>query len=88
MGCDIHLYVERKVPGIGWVSLEDPNEHYNGLTNRNYSIFAILANVRNGRGFAGIVTGTGFNPISEPRGLGLEQYMAMIVLPFKMKKLD
>jgi hypothetical protein len=37
--------------------------------HRNYDLFAILADVRNGRGFAGIQTGEGFNPISEPRGL-------------------
>jgi hypothetical protein len=36
---------------------------------RNYDVFAILANVRNGRGFAGVVTGGGFNPIAMPRGL-------------------
>lgn len=36
---------------------------------RNYDLFAILANVRNGRGFAGILTGTGFKPIDMPRGL-------------------
>lgn len=36
---------------------------------RNYDLFAILANVRNGVGFAGIPTGTGFNPIAMPRGL-------------------
>lgn len=36
---------------------------------RNYDLFAMLAGVRNGRGFAGVVTGAGFNPISEPRGL-------------------
>jgi len=39
------------------------------LGQRNYNFFAILADVRNGRGFAGIDTGNGFNPISEPRGL-------------------
>lgn len=37
--------------------------------HRNYNLFAILANVRNGRGFAGCLTGMGFNPISEPRDL-------------------
>lgn len=36
---------------------------------RNYSVFAILANVRNGHGFAGVLTGEGFNFISTPRGL-------------------
>lgn len=37
--------------------------------DRNYDVFAILADVRNGVGFAGIDTGDGFVPISEPRGL-------------------
>jgi len=36
---------------------------------RNYSLFAMFANVRNGHGFAGISTGTGFKPIAMPRGL-------------------
>lgn len=36
---------------------------------RCYDDFAILADVRNGRGFAGIKTGEGFVPISEPRGV-------------------
>lgn len=38
-------------------------------TGRNYNLFAMLADVRNGRGFAGIPTGEGFEPISEPRGI-------------------
>lgn len=37
--------------------------------NRNYNVFAVLANVRNGYGFAGVMTGRGFNVIAEPRGL-------------------
>jgi hypothetical protein len=36
---------------------------------RNYDLFAILADVRNGYGFAGCDTGDGFIPISEPKGL-------------------
>lgn len=36
---------------------------------RNYDWFAILADVRNGRGFAGIKTGEGFDIIAEPRGV-------------------
>lgn len=36
---------------------------------RHYDWFAILANVRNGYGFAGVVTGEGFNVISQPRGI-------------------
>jgi hypothetical protein len=39
---------------------------YNG---RNYNLFAILADVRNGRGFAGVKTGEGYNPISMPKGV-------------------
>ena len=39
---------------------------------RNYNLFAILANVRNGRGFAGAKTGEGFIPISEPRGFPMD----------------
>lgn len=49
----------------GW---EIPYEQriYSG---RNYDLFAILANVRNGRGFAGVPTGEGFDPISMPKGI-------------------
>jgi len=38
-------------------------------TGRSYDWFAILADVRNGRGFAGIKTGDGFEIIDEPRGV-------------------
>lgn len=37
--------------------------------SRSYDTFAILANVRNGHGFAGIKTGDGFRPIAMPRGV-------------------
>lgn len=36
---------------------------------RNYDVFAMLADVRNGRGFAGCDTGDGFNPIADPKGV-------------------
>ena len=36
---------------------------------RSYDWFAILADVRNGRGFAGVRTGEGFDVIAEPRGV-------------------
>jgi hypothetical protein len=85
MGCDIHLYVERRTNGK-WESADKwtPDKYsdepygrkpmvvdyddsfYNG---RNYNLFAILADVRNGVGFAGVKTGAGFVPISDPRGL-------------------
>jgi hypothetical protein len=80
MGCDIHLYVERRENGK-WVTCDawekDPGDggrasvpykksFYHG---RNYDLFAIFADVRNGRGFAGVKTGEGFTPISPPRGI-------------------
>ena len=37
--------------------------------HRNYSLFAMFADVRNGYGFAGVDTGDGFIPIARPRGL-------------------
>jgi len=43
--------------------------HHSWYNGRNYNLFAMLADVRNGRGFAGGQTGAGFNPIAEPRGL-------------------
>lgn len=83
MGCDIHFYVEsRNWDDTRWVSRDKwqadtytdgddcdglwADGFYNG---RNYNLFAILANVRNGRGFAGCYTGSGFRPMCEPRGL-------------------
>lgn len=78
MGCDIHLYVEKKVDGV-WVSADEWKSDEDGrmivpyekefYNDRNYDLFAILANVRNGRGFAGCYTGEGFNPIADPRGI-------------------
>lgn len=81
MGCDIHLFVEKRVKGK-WVTADKwetdkdddpPRKHvpYDAsfYHDRNYNLFAILADVRNGRGFAGIKTGEGFEPIEAPRGL-------------------
>lgn len=106
MGCDIHLFVEKRRHGE-WEAINglNPdlvlNEEYRlryigrgdyhaaeSLSlrmesraaaelwvldwlypHRNYDVFAILAGVRNGRGFAGIKTGDGFIPIAEPKGL-------------------
>jgi hypothetical protein len=64
MGCDIHLFVEVR-DGGAWRPVKVAWDMF----GRNYDLFAILAGVRNGCGFAGSVTGTGFVPISEPRGL-------------------
>lgn len=61
MGCDIRIYVERKSNSWNLVSELD--------IRRNYDLFAILADVRNGYGTAGVNRSEGFNPISDPRGL-------------------
>jgi len=80
MGCDIHFYVEKKI-GDQWVTADvweddkydegcktvDYKKHF--YSGRSYNLFSILADVRNGHGFAGVKTGEGFNPISEPRGV-------------------
>src|SRR5262249_46209472 len=84
MGCDIHFYVEKQVNGAWysadkWAPNEDAGDEGEPIlalayknrfySDRNYNLFGILANVRNGSGFAGCDTGDGFVPISEPRGI-------------------
>ena len=81
MGCDIHLSVERKNPNTGkweWVNpegiapqdeFEKEHGYWSWYGGRNYGLFAILANVRNGFGFAGVDTGDGYKPIAMPRGV-------------------
>ena len=64
MGTDIHSIAQMRRNG-SWETVAigvcgDP---------RSYNTFAMLANVRNGRGFAGIKTSDGFPYIHEPRGL-------------------
>lgn len=70
MGTDIHPIVQVRRDGA-WQDVEIPAEddYSNILDGRHYDLFSILANVRNGRGCAGVVTGSGFTPIAEPRGL-------------------
>lgn len=77
MGCDIHLRVQKRVDGQ-WVFAEEmiPDKYEEGgltperwYSGRNYRLFAMLADVRNGVGFAGVDTGDRFNPIAEQRGL-------------------
>lgn len=75
MGCDIHICVEKRTD-YGWEVVEGKSQWSGEMvvegwlySGRNYSLFAILANVRNGYGVAGVDTGDGFVPISMPRGL-------------------
>lgn len=63
MGCDIHSVAQVR-KNRKWVTvLDDVAED-----GRNYDTFSVYANVRNGYGFAGVSTGEGWKPISEPRG--------------------
>lgn len=84
MGCDIHIVIEREKAGAwrevpyqtvyripGDTPIKGIPEAPDVFTNRNYNLFAVLANVRNGRGFAGIQTGEGWPSIAEGRGLPL-----------------
>lgn len=67
MGTDIHGTFQKKVTQDGfdsWVDVDDTWQR-----GRDYLLFSILAGVRNGHGFAGVVTGEEVEPISEPRGL-------------------
>lgn len=63
MGTDIHAVFQKRLPCGRW---EDVDSEY--AENRHYQLFAVLAGVRNGTGFTGIVTGDPVTPISEPRG--------------------
>jgi len=62
MGTDIHAVVQRRKNGQ-WITYAE------GYESRNYDVFSILADVRNGHGFAGCKTGDGFKPISAPKGI-------------------
>lgn len=73
MGCDIHCYAEKLIDGK-WVHLTGFENRYEEISvhpysSRSYRLFSLLADVRNGRGFAGCLTGDRIEPISKPRGL-------------------
>jgi hypothetical protein len=70
MGTDIHPIVQvRKGDGWGIVDIPAGDRYGNILNDRNYNLFAVLGDVRNGFGFAGVKTSSGFEPISSSRGL-------------------
>ena len=67
MGTDIHAIfqkLDKSAKPPKWVEVDSTWEQ-----DRHYTLFAALANVRNGYGFAGYDTGDAIQPISEPRGL-------------------
>ena len=62
MGADIHAVVQRKKDGK-WITYAE------GYSRRNYDVFAVMANVRNGHGFAGCLLSDGLKVVHEPKGL-------------------
>lgn len=64
MGTDIHGMFQKQDERKAWVDVPTEYEF-----DRHYQLFAVLAGVRNGVGFAGCPTGDSVEPISEPRGL-------------------
>ena len=67
---DPDLMVEYKQELASGEDFESPERINDWIYDgRNYDLFAILANVRNGYGFAGVDTGDGFNPIAMPKGI-------------------
>jgi len=103
MGCDIHMYAEKKIRGewqkfgpcfpcayyragepcldylLGdgeqWLSNEILTDQ--PYKSRNYTLFAWLADVRNGLGVAGVDTGDRIPPLSEPRGIPEDASLAV-----------
>jgi hypothetical protein len=63
MGCDIHGTFEKRTES-GWERIPTTFEF-----NRHYFLFAWLADVRNGFGFAGVKTFTPIIPLSSQRGV-------------------
>lgn len=67
MGTDIHMVIQKRQGDYNneltpWKTVESHD------MSRCYDAFSILADVRNGYGFAGCPTGEGFVPISKPKG--------------------
>jgi hypothetical protein len=66
MGTDVHAVIQvRSTNSQPWKSVPLPGWDQ----GRHYFLFAWLADVRNGKGFAGIVTGEAIRPLSAPRGI-------------------
>lgn len=77
MGTDIHGVWQRRnkaaTKETNLQSWEDIESRY--TQDRHYQLFAVLADVRNGYGFAGVITGEPIKPVSDPRGLPNDFYM-------------
>lgn len=72
MGCDIHLHIEMKVYG-NWVHYGCPS------VDRNYGLFAMMADVRN----QGEIT-----PIDKPRGFPPDGVSPLTLICWEHEKAD
>ena len=63
MGTDIHCIGQIKIDGQ-WTNCNFDNIP----KHRDYQLFAVMADVRNGIGFGGCDTGNAVEPISKPKG--------------------
>lgn len=63
MGTDIHYIVQKKTDKL-WETIDTDLD-----LNRHYLLFAVIAGVRNGSGFAGVSTHDPIVPIAKGRGL-------------------
>jgi hypothetical protein len=66
---DPERYAKKVADGATIYDFEKPEVLDTLWDGRNYDLFAMFADVRNGRGFAGVDTGDGFLPIAFPRGI-------------------
>lgn len=66
MGTDVHAVFQKRTPN-GWEDV--PTKWDEG---RHYFLFSVLADVRNGYGFAGVPTYDPIKPIAKPRGLPVD----------------
>lgn len=65
MGTDIHgIWQRLDMATQAWCDIASTYDQH-----RHYQLFAVLAGVRNGTGFAGVKTGDAVTPIAEQRGL-------------------
>lgn len=67
MGTDIHFYIEKKNKDDKWEKVIVPDEIL--PRDRDYFLFAVLAGVRNGTGFAGCEIFKIISPYFEGRGI-------------------
>lgn len=68
MGTDIHGVFQKHNPNMNtWENVETEYGF-----DQHYQLFAVLADVRNGKGFAGLSTGEYVKPISLPRGVPID----------------